>query len=100
MTYKRVLIAADDALSSAAASKTRETFRKVDKKFRKAVRLLCGFEKDFSSKYQNIGGTVSGKAKMNDKSEYALSILSALKKNLHAKVRFLSASLALNADRS
>jgi hypothetical protein len=102
MTYKRVLTAADDAINSAAESMYR-TSRKVDKKFSKAIDLLSGLEKDFPSKDptsdEKIGGAVSGEAK-NDKSEYALTILYALKKNLHAKVKFPSVSLPLNADGS
>ena len=96
-----MLIAADDALNSAAEAGDRAS-REVDKKFRKAVRLLGGFQKDFPLKNltsdQNIGGTVPGGAKMNDKSERAPTILYALKKNLHAKVKFPSVPLPLNAD--
>jgi hypothetical protein len=120
--YKRAMIAADDALHYAATHNdpfttynNRLKFKEADKKFRKVVHLLGGLEKDFLSKgptsdqkIQNIGGTVSGEAKMDDKSnlKYALTVLSMLKKDLHTVVksshgvRFLFVLLPLNADES
>ena len=98
-----MLIAADDALKSAAEAKTR-TSKKVDGKFKKVIDLLCGFEKDFLSKDPtsdpNIGGAVIGEAKMSDKSESPSTILYALQKNLRTKVKFPSVSLPLNTDES
>jgi hypothetical protein len=91
-----MLIAADDALMYAA--KAGDTIsEEVDKKFGKAIHLLSGSEKDFSSKDltsdPNIGGTITREANLNDKfdlSKYALATLCALKRNLHAKVKFPS----------
>jgi hypothetical protein len=96
-----VLIAADDALTSAAGAGDR-TSEEVDKRFREAIHLLSGFEKDFLSKDPtsdpNIGGTVTREAKMSDNFESPSTILYALKKNLHAKVKFPSVYLPLDAD--
>jgi hypothetical protein len=99
-----VLIAADDALKSAAEAGYR-TSEEVDKKFGDAIHLLSGFEKDFPSKDPtsdpNIAGTIIREAKMGDEFKSPSTILSALKKNLHAKVKFPSVSLpliALNVD--
>jgi hypothetical protein len=100
-----VLIAADDALKSVAEVKD-WTSEEVDKKFVKAIHLLGAFEKDFSSKAPtsdpNIGGMVTSdlEAKMDDTSKSPSAILYALKNNLHAKVKFLSVSLPLDADES
>jgi hypothetical protein len=70
----------------------------VDKKFGKAIHLLNGFEKDFLPKDPtsdpNIYGTVTTEAKTSDKSS---TILSALKKNMHSKVKLPSIRLLLNA---
>jgi hypothetical protein len=88
-----VLIAADDALKFAAEAGA-WTSKEVDKKFGEAIDLLSSFEKDFPSKDPmsdpNIGGMVTREAKMSDKSESPATILDALKKNLHAKVKFPS----------
>jgi hypothetical protein len=97
-----VLLAADDALKSAsnAGNKTSE---KVDKKFREVIHLLGAFEKDFpSASDPNAGGMVTREEKMSasDKSDSPSTILHSLKKNLHAKVRFPSVSLTLDADES
>lgn len=100
-----MLIAADDALKSAAVAGDR-TSEKVDKKFREAIHLLSGFEKDFPSKPldpNTISGTDSSEsfpweAKNSDETESPLTILNALKGNLHAKVEFPSVPLPLNAD--
>jgi hypothetical protein len=106
MPHKRVLIAADDALMSAAKAGDR-TSEEVDKKFGEAIHLLSSFEKEFPSKDPtldpNIGGTITRAAKMNDQfdmSEYVSAIIYALKQNMHAKVKFPSVSLPLNADES
>jgi hypothetical protein len=95
-----VLIAADDALKSAAVAGDR-TSEEVDEKFREAINLLSGFEKDFLSQLTSdpkIGGKLVWQAKTSDESETPLTILNALKENLHAKVSFPSISLPLNAD--
>ena len=76
----------------------------VDEKFREAIDLLSGFDKDFPSKDPtsdpNIGRSVTredpeGKS---DKSDSPSTILFALKKNLHAKVKFPSMSWVSMAD--
>lgn len=78
-----MLTAADDALQSAAEPRD-QTSKEVDKKFKKAIDLLSTFEleKDLSFKDPtsdpDIGGAVT---------RFASTILSALKKNLHAKVK-------------
>ena len=88
---KRVLIVADDAIKSAVEAGNR-TSKEVDKKFGDAIRLLGDFEKDFSvpsgdpTSDPKIGGTVTGEAEMS-KFESPSTILYALKKNLHAKVK-------------
>lgn len=96
-----MLITADDALISTAEAGDKIS-ENVDKKFKEAIHLLSGFEKDFSSKDlaldSNISGVVTGKAKMSNKSESPLATLYALKKNLHANVRLLFVSLPLYAD--
>ena len=96
MTYiiiKRVLIAADDALKSALESGDKIS-EETDKKFGDAIDLLSAFEEDFPSKDPtpddldpNIGGTTTRDAKM---SKSPLTILHALKENLHSKVNFHS----------
>jgi hypothetical protein len=96
-----VLIAADDALMSAAKAGDR-TSEEVDKKFGDAIHLLSGFEEEFPSKDPTsdliIGGMITREAKM--KAEYASTILYALKQNLHAKVKFPSVSFSLDAEKS
>ena len=95
-----MLIAADDAIKSAAEAGDK-TSEEVDKKFREVVDLLSRFEKDFPSRdpvsdpnmQANIGGTVTTEANINNNSESPSMILSALKKNLHSKVKFPSVSL-------
>lgn len=121
MTYQRALIAADDAIryvdpeffpnktytgSNRTSFRTRSLNRTsgvADRKFRQAVHLLGDLEKDFPSmdptSDQKIGGMVSGEAKMDDTSKYALMVLSVLKKDLHANVKFLTVSLPPNADK-
>ena len=100
LTYIRVLIAADDALKSAAEARGRTS--EVDKKFEQAIDMLSSFEKGFPPKNPtsgpNIGGIVTREAKMSDKSMSPSTILYALKDNLHANVMFLSMSLLLNID--
>jgi hypothetical protein len=102
ITFKRALIAADDALESAAASVDRTS--EVDKKFREAIHLLSGFETDLPSEDPrsdpNIGSSVTREAKLSDKSKSPSTVLHALIKNLHAKVKFLSISLPFNTDES
>ena len=96
-----MLIAADDALNSAVEVGD-GTSIEVDKKFREAIDLLCAFEKDFpsndSTSDPNIGATVTGEAQMSDSSGSFLTVIGALKKNIHAKVKLPSVSRLLNAD--
>ena len=70
------------------------TSKEVDKKFGNVINLLSmsRFRKDFSSKDS------MSDLKSCDKSESPLTILYALKKDLHAKVQFPSFTLPLNAD--
>ena len=101
LTYRRVLLAADDALTSAVEARDRTSA--VDKKFEEAIGLLSRFKKSFPSKDPtlgpNIGGTVTRDTRMNDKSKSPSTILYALESNLHANVMFLSVSLPPNADK-
>ena len=100
---KRVLIAADDALNSAVEVGD-GTSIEVDKKFGEAIDFLCAFEKEFpsndSTSDPNIGTTVTREAKMSDSSGSPLTVLGALKENIHCKVKLPSVSLLLNADES
>ena len=95
---KSVLIAADDALKSAAEAGDKIS-EEVDMKFRESIYLLGPFERDSFLKDlmtdQNISGMAPGEAKIRDKSE---SILCALKKNLHANVGVLFVSIPLDAN--
>lgn len=102
LTHKRVLITADDALKSAAEAGDRLS-RKVDKKFSKAIDLLSSFEKDFSQdppSDPNIDETDVRKVEIGDESRCPLTILYALKKNLHSKVKPPSVSFPFNTDES
>ena len=92
-----MLIAADDALTSAAEARYL-TSRKVDKKLRKVFDLLRRFEKDFkdSMSSPNIGEIVTREAKSKSPS----MVLHTLKKNLHAVVKYSFVSLSLNTDES
>ena len=96
-----MLIAAEDALKSAAEAGSVASME-VDEKFREAIDLLSGFDKDFPSidptSDPNIGRSVTREnpvGKMSGKSDSPSTILFALKKNLHAKVKFLSVSCLL-----
>ena len=101
-----MLIAADDALRSAANSKAllrkSKVDQEVDKKFRKAIDLLCDFAEDFplkdSTSGPNTGWTVTGGVTMSDKSKSATTILQALRNDLRSNVEFSFSSLSLNAD--
>jgi hypothetical protein len=86
-------MAADEALKSAAAAD--RISEEVDKKFREAIHLLSGFEKDFPSKDPTsdksdlkVGGMITRDAKTSDESESPLTTLYALNENLHSKVKF------------
>ena len=97
-----MLTAADDALKSAAGAGNKAS-RKVDEKFKRVIFLLNRIKTSLFTPDPNIGGTVGREAKMghkSDKSESPSTILSALSMNLHAKVKFPSVSLILNADES
>ena len=89
-----MLIAADNALKSAAEAGNK-TSKAVDNKFKRAIRLLSDFQKDFP--FKNRNRTATGEVNMGNKSR---SILNALRKNVHAKVKFLSVSLPLDTDES
>ena len=95
------MIAADDAIKSAAEAGNK-TSSETDNKFREVIHMLSGFEKDFlsedSTSDPNIGGMVAEEAKISDRSRSPSTILYALKKNLHAKVKSPSVFLPLNAD--
>ena len=99
---KSVLIAADDALESAVDSKALSWRSTVDKKFRDVIDLLSDFAKDFALKDltsdPNIGETVTGEVRMSDKSRSAMTILQALKNNLHSNVKFPYLSSFPNVD--
>ena len=90
MTLKSVLVAADEALKSAAEAGDK-TSDEVDKKFEEAIHKLSAFEdfwfKDLTSD-PNTSRMVTREA-MSDKFESPSAILYALKENLHAKVRFI-----------
>ena len=92
-----MLIAADDALASAAEARYL-TSRKVDKKFREVINLLSRFERDFKDSMSgpNMGRTVT----REPNSKTPSMVLDALKKNLHAKVKCPFVSLSLNTDES
>ena len=70
------------------------TSKEVDKKFGNVINLLSmsRFRKDLSSEDS------TSDIKACDKSESLLTILYALKKDLHAKVQFPSFTLPLNTD--
>ena len=97
-----MLIAADDALASAADTGHMGIIPEVDKKFRNAIDLLSDLAKGFPLNdpllNPNIGGDVT--MKINAKSNSPLTILHALKNNLDSNVTFPSVSLSLNADES
>lgn len=106
-----MLSTAEDALQSAVDSRLSliqpriQPFQPpVEDKFREAVDILSIFVKDFPLKDSmsdpNIGGTVTGKVKMSDKSKSPTTILQALKNSLNSRVKFLSVSLSFNADGS
>ena len=95
LKIKSVLVAADDALRSAAESGCGdERSEKLDGKFATVIKLLVRFEKDFLSQTSNpnIGGMVTRRANMNDTSQSPLTILHALKRDLHSKVKLPSVS--------
>ena len=87
------MITADNALRSAAGAKDR-TFKGIDAQFEEVIHMLCCFEKDFPSEEPtsdpNIG---NGEGRMCDRSkspcESPSTIFYALKKSLHANVKFL-----------
>ena len=93
-----MLITADVALKSAAEAGDR-TSKKVDEEFEEIIHLLCRFEKDFLLEELMLDLCISGTVtRTSDRSKSPSAILYALKTNLHAKVKFLHASLPLNAD--
>ena len=81
----------------------------MERKLVNAVDLLSDFAKDFplmdSTSDPNIGGTITGEVKISDKLKSAMTILQALKNDLHSSdstvkdVKFPSVSLSRNADR-
>lgn len=75
----------------------------MDKKFSKAIDLLSSFEKDFSQdppSDPNIKETDVRKVEIGDESRCPLTILYALKKKLHSKVKSPSVSFPFNTDKS
>ena len=89
-----MLIAADDALKSAAEN-GEWTSNEVDRKFGEAIHLLCAFEKDFSLEDPTTDpnicekcGKVTAEAKISDGFGSPSAILRVLKENLHATVTF------------
>jgi hypothetical protein len=91
---KSVLIAADDALKSAAEARNGASVE-VDEKFRKAIRLLSDFEKTFPPNHPTSDPIFGG-----SKPESPSTILNGLKNNFHAKVKLPFVSLPLNSDGS
>ena len=87
-----MLIAADDALYSAAKARD-GTSEEVYEKFTKAIHLLGQFKKDFP--FRDDSNIVT---RVCDKSQSPAKVLHALEKNLHAKVKFPYVTLPLNAD--
>ena len=93
-----MLVAADDALRSAAESECgNRRSEKLEGKFATVINLLVSFEKDSFSEpsVPNIYemATQARKANMSDASKSPSMILYALKRNLHSKVKFPSVSL-------
>lgn len=82
LTYQRVLIAADDALYSAAKARD-GTSKKVYEKFTKAIHLLGQFKKDFPFRDPTLDPNIVTRV-----SQFPAKILHALETNLHAKVKF------------
>ena len=108
-----MLIAADDALDAAVDSTLGSSDRslamavakersEVANKFKKALNLLSDFAMEFPLKnptsYTINGGTVTGGVKNDNNAKSPMTILEALKYNLHSNVKFLSVSLYLDAD--
>ena len=97
------MIAADDALKSAVEARDK-TSEEIDGKFGDVIDLMSAFEKDFPSKSliadPNIGETVTREAENPEMSESPLTILHALKQDLHSTVKFPSIFLSLHADES
>ena len=89
-----MLIAADDALRSAADTAFLDTIPTVDRKFGHAIDLLSDFAKGFPLKNltsdPNSGREVSGDVMINVKSKSPSTILHALKNDLHSNVTFPS----------
>ena len=79
------MIAADNALRSAAGAKDR-TFKGVDEQFEEVIHMLCCFEKDFPSEEPTSDPNIG----TGEGSKSPSTILYALKKSLHANVKFLS----------
>ena len=102
MAYKSVLVAADDALRSAAEAGNRAS-SELDDKFVNVINMLDDFDHAFYSEDpvlgQNVDGAVMEAAKRNDMSEFSLATLS-LHEEAQAKVRFSSSSLFIKANRS
>ena len=88
MTFnlKRVLIVADDALTSAAEARYL-TSKKVDKQLREIIDLLSSFERDFKD---SISGQNIGAEAIQAKFKFPSMVLHALRNNLDTKVTFPS----------
>ena len=101
---KRVLVAADNALKSAAEAGNR-TSKEVDKKFEEAINMLRAFEKDFpicSEGPRPDCGPVTREASTSNKSAFLSTILYGLKKIFYPEVTFsyIYIILPLNSDES
>ena len=109
-----MLIAADNALEASTFFRSRDYYRRqlghrtmakdmsdseLDDKFRKALDLLSDFAKEFPLKEPdqadptlddsdlNISGTVTGEVKNGNNSKSPMTILRALKNDLHSNVK-------------
>ena len=89
-----MLIAADDALKSAAEPGDGIS-EKANRKFARTILLLSDFEKDFPSKDPTSDPNIGGEANLSDTPKSPSTILHALKMNLHALVKFISVSSPL-----
>ena len=101
-----MLIAAHDALKSAADSQAKDMKPKVDKKFKLATDLLYHFVEDFPTLNPNICDARFMHLIDNDenlsqwRSRPPSRNLGALRRGIHSYVEFPSDSSSLNADES
>jgi hypothetical protein len=100
-----VLIAAHNAIKSAAGSQAKERIPEVDKKFKVAIDLLYHFVEDFPTLNPNIRD--AGFMHLIDNERFSqwtsrspFSNLGALNRSIISYVEFSSDSSSLNADES